>query len=108
MLYKLLMVIGLACFIITGCSSNVETEIIGEWKSTAPKQTLVFHQDGTVEMKSPSHSTYSGSYTIQDSNKLTFIFPSLFNPKIEREAKIRGEKLILLDPGGREEVYVKQ
>ena len=78
MLYKLLMIIGLACFIMTGCSSNVETEIIGEWKSSAPNQTLVFHQDRTVEMKSPAHSTYAGSYTIEDGNKLTFLFPSLY------------------------------
>ena len=108
MLYKLLMVTGLACFIMAGCSANIESEIIGEWKSSAPNQTLVFHQDMTVEMKSPAHSTYTGSYTILDGNKLTFVFPSLYNPTIKREAKIRGEKLTLLDPKGREEVYIKQ
>jgi hypothetical protein len=107
-MYRFLMLMSLGCLLLVGCSANVETEIIGEWKSTAPNQTLVFHNDGTIEMKSPAHSTYNGSYTILDGNKLTFVFPSLYNPTIKREAKIRGDKLILLDPKGQEEVYIKQ
>jgi len=106
-MYKLLLVISMGCLLLTGYSANVETEIIGEWKSNAPNQTLVFHQDRTVEMKSPAHSTYTGSYAIKDGNKLTCIFPALSMPT-ECTAKIRGDKMTLLFTSGREENYVKK
>lgn len=107
-MYKLLLLMSLCCLLLAGCSSNVENEIIGEWKGSAPNQTLIFHRDRTVEMKSPAHSTYTGSYTIEDGNKMTFVFPNLYNPTIKREAKIRGDKLILTDPKGQKEEYIKQ
>ena len=106
MMCRFLLVVGLACFLLTGCSSNVETEIVGEWRGITPKQDLVFHEDGQVEMKSPRHSVYEGRYSIADGNKLTCEFPSLSKP-VECTAKIRGDKLTLVHTGGREEVYVR-
>jgi hypothetical protein len=106
MIYRFLLVAGLACFLLAGCSSNIETEIVGEWRGVTPKQDLVFHDDGQIEMKSPQHSVYEGNYTIADGNKLTCEFPSLSNP-VECTAKISGDKLTLVHPGGRKEVYVR-
>ena len=106
-MYRFILYVSLGCLLLTGCSSNVETEIFGEWKGITPKQTLIFHQGGMVEMKSSSHSDYTGSYSVKNGNKLTCIFPALSRP-IECTAKIRGDKMTLLFASGREENYIKQ
>ncbi len=109
MVSRFLVVIVSAFFLLAlaGCSSNVETEIVGEWQGITPKQDLVFHGDGQIEMKSPRHSTYKGVYSISDGNKLKCEFLGLSKP-VESTAKIRGNKLTLIHSGGREEVYVKK
>lgn len=106
-MYRFLLLMSLICLLVAGCSANVETEIIGEWRGITPKQDLVFYENGQVEMKSPNHSTYTGSYSIKDGNKLTCIFPALSRP-VECTAKIRGDRMTLLFASGREENYVKQ
>jgi hypothetical protein len=107
MIRKYLALLGLFCLIVAGCSSDVQTDIVGEWKGMTAKQDLAFFSDSRVEMKGHSHGVYKGRYTIEDGNKLTCDFPRLSKPVI-CTAKIRGEKLLLVFPGGREEVYTKK
>ena len=104
---KWLILISLICLIFSSCGSNVETEIVGEWRGVTAKQDLVFYEDGLVEMKGHRHGVYEGQYTIEDGNKLTCDFERLSKP-VKCSAKIRGDKLTLVHPGGRKEVYTKK
>ncbi len=104
MAYRYGIIICLFCLMMAGCSSNVESDIVGEWKGKVVKQDLVFHEDGRVEMKGHQHSVYYGNYKLEDDNKLTCVFEKLSQP-VECTAKIKGDKLILTHQGGREEVY---
>jgi hypothetical protein len=101
------MLVSLISLIVAGCGSNVENEIVGEWGGMTAKQDLVFYEDGRIEMKGHSHGVYEGRYTIEDGNKLTCNFDRLSKP-VKCTARIRGEKLTLVHPGGREEVYNKK
>lgn len=106
-MYRLLLAVSLVFALLAGCSSDVKTEIVGEWRGVDGHQDLVFYTDGQIQMKSPRHSDYWGQYSIRDGNKMTFDFPRLAKA-IECSAKIRGTKLTLAHPGGREEDYVKK
>ena len=98
-----LMVLVLLCIVFTSCSAKVDTAIFGEWQGITPKQDLTFYENGNVEMKSPQHSTYKGTYKVKG-NQLTCNFPSLSKP-IECKASIRANKLILSFASGRKEEY---
>lgn len=104
MVYRCLTVLSLICLIVAGCGSDVESEIVGEWRGMTAKQDLVFHENGRIEMKGHTHGVYEGRYTIEDGNKLTCDFERLSKP-VKCTARIRGQKLILVHSGGREEVY---
>ncbi len=91
---------------MAGCSSNIETEIVGEWRGRTVKQDLVFYEDGRIEMKGHKHGMYEGRYTIGDGNKLTCDFERLSNP-IKCTVQVRGKTLTLVHSGGREGVYDK-
>ncbi len=71
------------------------------------KQDLVFYDDGRIEMKGHNHGMYVGQYTLEKGNKLTSDFERLSKP-VKFSAQIRGEKLTLLFPEGRKEVYLKK
>lgn len=107
MVYRFLMLVSLISLIMTGCGSDVENEIVGEWKGTTAKQDLVFYEDGLIEMKGHKHGVYEGRYTIEDGNKLTCNFERLSKP-VKCTARIRGDNLTLVHPGGREEVYQRK
>ena len=94
----------LACFLLASCSSDVTRGIVGEWQGQIVQQTLTFYEDDYIDMASQRHSTYEGTYTIADGNKLTLLFPTLSRP-ITCSAKISGDELTLDHPGGRVEVY---
>ena len=66
MIRSTLILIILSSSLLSGCSSDVSKEIIGEWKGEVVQQTLTFYEDGYVDMDSPRHSTYEGTYTIDD------------------------------------------
>ena len=93
--------------LLIACSSNVERDIIGEWRGTIAKQDLAFYEDGRVEMKGHGHGTYQGVYRVTNGNELTCTFPRLSKP-VKSTAKISGNKMTLTFPSGREEAYVKK
>ncbi len=107
MTFRHIALVSFLCLLFTGCSSDIENEIVGEWKGTVVKQDLVFHEDGHIDMKGHEHSVYSGRYTIEDVDQLTCNFPKMSEP-VKCTAKIRGEKLTLIHPGGREEIYTRK
>ena len=104
MTFRSLFLAVLACFLLTGCSSDVTKDLVGEWEGEVVQQTLTFYEDGYIDMDSPRHSTYEGTYTIEGGNELTINFPALSRP-ISCSAKISGDKLTLDHPSGRVEVY---
>lgn len=93
--------------VLTTCSQNIETEIIGSWKCTTPKQNIRFYQDGQVELNGLNHGVYKGIYEITDGNSLKCNFDCFANPVV-RTVRIRGEKLILTDKNATEEIYICQ
>ncbi len=107
MTYRYFALAGLFYLLLTGCGADVKTEIIAEWEGQTAKQDLVFHEDGRIEMKGHNHGVYEGHYIIEDGNKLTCNFLRLSQP-VKCTAKIHGDELILVHPGGREEVYHKK
>ena len=98
---------ALLCFFLAGCSADIETAIVGEWQGVTPKQDLIFHEDGSIEMKGHRHGVYTGRYTIVEGNGLICEFPLLSKP-VECTAHIRGDKLTLIHSGGRKEMYVRK
>jgi hypothetical protein len=75
------------------------------WKGESLKQDIQFFQDGRVELMDKSYGVYKGSYTIKDENTLTCEFERFFKKPVVRIVQISGDKLVLTNKSGYEEVY---
>jgi hypothetical protein len=96
-------------FVLASCSPDIETGIVGEWTGKIINQDIVFYEDGQVDLNDRKYGTFEGDYTITDGNTLTCTFESaIFTEPLIYTVKIKGDKLILKRPNGREEVYVRE
>lgn len=91
-------------FIITACTQNIETGIIGLWEGVSLKQNFHFYENGEVELTDLKHGVYRGVYKITDEGSLECEFEGFAFPVV-RTIRIRGDKLILTDKNGIEEIY---
>ena len=90
-------------FIITACTQNFETAIIGSWEGVSLKQNFHFYENGNVELNDLKHGVYRGSYKITG-DTLECKFERFAFPVV-RTVRIKGDKLILIDKNGIEEIY---
>ena len=96
-------------FTLAACSPDIETGIVGEWTGEVINQDFVFYEDGYVDLIDRKHGTFEGEYAITDGNTLTCTIDSaIFTEPIISKVKIKGDKLILKSPNGREDVYVRE
>lgn len=93
--------------ILTACSKDIKTEIIGLWEGVSLKQNIRFYEDGRVELKDLKHGLYRGRYKLTEGNTLNCEFDRFAHPVV-RIVKIRSDKLILTAKSGREEIYRKK
>lgn len=91
-------------FIITACTQNVEIEIIGFWEGVSLKQNFHFYENSEVELNDLKHGVYRGVYKITDGDTLECEFEGFAFPVV-RTVRIKGDKLILTDKNGIEEIY---
>ena len=97
-----LLVFGVS-LLLMACSQDLSQEILGSWQGN--KQDLVFYADGRVELDDHKYSNYSGTYLL-DGKTLECNFDTFAYP-VEREVKLSGDKLYLIDKNGIKEVYTR-
>jgi hypothetical protein len=102
---KRLVTLCLALLLLSCGGGDVSTEIVGYWKGDVVPQDLRFTAEGGVEIVDHKYSTYQGTYRISEDNVITCdIDHNIFDEPLVFKVKLRGDTLIL-DDGGREEVY---
>jgi len=99
-----LMLIGALLLVITACSGDAKTEILGQWEGISLQQDFTFHADGRVEMRDRKHGTYQGIYRISDQDVLTCEFEGFSRPVV-RTLEISGDRLTLINPKSVDEEY---
>lgn len=96
-------------FVLAACSPDIETGIVGEWTGEIINQDFVFYDDGQVELNDRKYGVFEGNYTITGDNTLTCTFESaIFTEPVVSKVKIKGDKLILISPNGRKDVYTRE
>ena len=68
---KLLLVLAVLLF-HAACTPT--PNVIGKWEAIGESGTLVFHEDGSVEMVDNMGATFKGSYDISKSGDVKLIF----------------------------------
>lgn len=91
-------------FFMSACSSDIETELIGNWEGVSLQQNFTFYQDGRVELHDLKHGIYQGIYRISENDLLTCEFEGFSRPVV-RTLEIDGDTLILHNPKSTDEKY---
>ncbi|MDH3217015.1 MAG: DUF5640 domain-containing protein [Candidatus Krumholzibacteria bacterium] len=108
MVKRVAVLVFLLAVVLSACSSEVEPTIVGAWKGETIQQDFRFYDDGRIELNDRDNSQYRGTYTITEGNVMTCQFESsIFTSPVVRTVEIKGEKLILTDNRGTEEIYVR-
>ena len=99
----LVLCLGLFVFILDGCSSDAQNDIVGRWEgeSNGYFRSLEFFSDGTY---ASSHPNYSGRYTI-DGNRIK-LDGYIAEPLIY-SFTISNQTLTLTDDNGRSSKYYR-
>ncbi len=104
---KRLIFVFFIAFLITGCSDDPTTAIVGEWAGVDVPQDMKFNSDGTVEMNDRKHGTYHGEYTITGKGELKCNFERLSRP-VEMTVSISGSKMVMESKSKRKEKYKRK
>ena len=89
--------------LLLACSQDLAPELLGSWQGESLQQNFTFYADGRVELQDLKYSTYNGTYQLTGKS-LECRFDNFASPVV-REVKISGDKLVLIDKNGRQEVY---
>ncbi|OOZ37842.1 hypothetical protein [Solemya velesiana gill symbiont] len=93
---------------LTGCSSEVTfDDLAGGWTGRTLKQDFEFGYDGQTLMRDHKHGLYKGQCTVSGGNQLTCNFERFSRPVV-REIRLPGDELIMTDPNGHDEIYVRK
>ena len=113
---KLLLALA-TLFILAACTPALD--VVGKWEAIGEPGTLVFHEDGSVEMVDNMGATFKGSYDISKTGNAKLIFthndilsdhirsldkPEIVNAKID----VNRNELTLTSPDTKEALKYKR
>lgn len=102
----LLIQLILAGVMLAACSEDPATAIIGEWKGETLKQDFHFYSDGRTVLTDHKLGRHEGICFVHE-NRLLCEFQRFAYP-VERTVKISGNKMVMTNKSGNEEIYKRK